>query len=75
MRELLVNVFYPLWVPFAWVYMSCARGNNFKAFVGNRLLHTWANRETCFYFHKYNTVSRGLLVLFNVLVLHPKKKP
>ena len=68
-REILVNVLYPLWVPFAWVYMSCARTYNFKAFMGNRLLHTWASKNTCIAFHKYNTVSRGLLVLFNVLVL------
>ena len=70
-RELLVNVLYPLWLPFAWVYMSCARAKNFEAFMGNRLLHMWANKHTCISFHKYNTVSRGLLVLFNVLVLHP----
>ena len=51
-----------------WLFTTCSRRGNFKAFIANRLLHTWANKSTCIGFHKYNTVSRGLLVLFNVLV-------
>lgn len=68
MRELLVNLLYPLWLPCMWLLVPCSHAGNFEAFIANRLLHTWAQRSNCIGFHKYNTVSRCLLVLFNVLV-------
>lgn len=68
-RELFVNLFYPIWLPFMWLLMPCfSHAGNFEMFIANRVLHTWAQRSNCIGFHKYNTVSRCLLVLFNVLV-------